>query len=333
MYRRRCLKRFAFTLVELLVVIGIIAVLVGILLPALSTAQEQAKQIKCASNLRNVGNGIAIYLAENKQFFPAAYIYSGQRITGNKQTPDSAVNGYIHWSSYLYGSSGSAQGVATEAFTCPNFEKGGLPPTNPAAGNLDDGQSVDNAGAVDQQAPRCAYTVNEAIMPRNKWVIGFQGAARAYRYVSAGKVRNSSQVILATEWNPDWRIVADAGRSDPSSTVCKSHRPVHGFVGLGGQLNMDTVAADPFGGRPTYRAVSVTDLSPDPKAGDASKSRLDWVGRNHGKKHAGADWDNRRSNFLYVDGHVETKNIRETVMPFEWGQQFYSLNPNDDISR
>jgi prepilin-type N-terminal cleavage/methylation domain-containing protein len=62
--------RSAFTLVELLVVIGIIAVLVGILLPALNKAKSRAQTIACQSNLRQIYLAARTYATENRDSLP-----------------------------------------------------------------------------------------------------------------------------------------------------------------------------------------------------------------------------------------------------------------------
>ncbi len=85
-----------FTLIELLIVVAIIAILAGMLLPALNSARERGKSIKCLSNLKQMGVANALYVDDNQEYYP--FLYYGwtsglAAYTGNAKTMDSNANG------------------------------------------------------------------------------------------------------------------------------------------------------------------------------------------------------------------------------------------------
>jgi prepilin-type N-terminal cleavage/methylation domain-containing protein/prepilin-type processing-associated H-X9-DG protein len=117
MMNKRPVHAPAFTLIELLVVISIIALLVGILLPALGAARKSAQRIKCLSNARQVAIATTGYSTDNDEY----KINQKSNMTGRPDN-DITVDAKWWWSSKLV-LDGYLPGI--ESYVCPSMEMSG----------------------------------------------------------------------------------------------------------------------------------------------------------------------------------------------------------------
>jgi len=273
---------------------------------------------------------------------------------GTQTAADIWSRGYISWSSQIFTKSYDINDAifghedGWDIFKCPSLDKGGVAPANTFPANQESGMLNETAGALDAQAPRLAYMLNEALAPRGRFGFGVPGNAikSPYHYVQAGRVKSSATTVLATE---NWGLQALMKAKDQQTgalTSSNSRRPVSGVSVTRSQAN--GAALGSASAENLYTAASPDKFAPattaemvaDPAGNQAwvngnIETTLNFIGRNHGVKKLGtvagpngpiASWDLRNSNFLYVDGHVETKNVAETVYPnYQWGERFYDL--------
>jgi prepilin-type N-terminal cleavage/methylation domain-containing protein/prepilin-type processing-associated H-X9-DG protein len=181
-------RRKGFTLVELLVVIGIIAVLMSILLPALNRARESAKAVSCASNMKQIGAALAMYCGDNNDYTPR-FAYDPNTAAA---TP-APEPGYSRWEWTM-------ALMRYMALTDHNFAG-----TGPVGGQMEDRKQTvyfcpsaktNRARFVNWGVMPVSYMPNSYVMYPNYW-----GADQKFTHIRHSSIRfKGRQMAVAETW-------------------------------------------------------------------------------------------------------------------------------------
>ena len=263
-------KVHAFTLVELLVVIGIIALLVGILLPAMNKARQSANSVKCLSNLRQIGSLMTMYIAANKGSFPIG-----------QSAPPVTSDSYA-WSSLLLQTMGFGDG------TRGNYD----PNTARAALVFDDVDTPDHG----QGTVRLQYSAHPLLMPdiTLNWPAAphpLAGTGKRFPF-KPNRIRNSSELIMIFDGtcvlNDSTDVQTDAAQ--PVGKNLDNNRIANATSGPNNPVTYLFTSYNPT----ADLGASIDGGTNKDNTGTAGQqSNIRWRHLN-----------NRAANCLFVDGHV-----------------------------
>jgi prepilin-type N-terminal cleavage/methylation domain-containing protein/prepilin-type processing-associated H-X9-DG protein len=212
---RHCRRSIGFTLVELLVVIGIIALLISILLPALGKARESANQVKCQAQQRQILQGMMLHANDRQGFMPlAGLIWTPNFGTGPADVNDARQQHYVyyqvgntqHITSLAVGvakylgqdldlstranmEKGMLSGIVRKIFVCPSDREGGRY-----------GVTVNDGGSH-----HSSYAFNEAALGySNLGGAGADGSVHGHSRYRGNTARfpHPSQLMLLTDAAP-----------------------------------------------------------------------------------------------------------------------------------